>query len=304
MAKYFIGTAGWSYADWSPVFYPGQRGGDFDHLHFYAGFFNTVEVNSTYYKYLTPAMAQGWIEKTADKEDFAFTVKLHQDFTHKRQFNDRNIESVKRLLDVLAVKGRLGALLLQFPYSFSLNSAAIAYVRKLSEIFEAYNRVLEVRHDSWQGSTAVDFCRSLNMTLAAVDQPQIGAAIPFEPVASNKRAYIRFHGRNIDAWRNSIRRFGEKQSYDERSSRYKYLYSPAELIDVVKAVKEIQKQVEEIYVIMNNHPTGYAVANALEMKYYLEELDKVKMPDTIANTFQRLKKIGDIKIVSSEPTLF
>ena len=49
--KFFLGTAGWSYKDWVPGFYPKQQSGSFDWLQFYSHYFNCVEVNSTYYAY-------------------------------------------------------------------------------------------------------------------------------------------------------------------------------------------------------------------------------------------------------------
>ncbi|MGB5287041.1 MAG: DUF72 domain-containing protein [Ignavibacteriaceae bacterium] len=69
MPKYYIGTAGWSYKDWVPSFYPKQQSGKFacrgstssrlDWLQFYSHYFNCVEVNSTYYAYLSPRIVEG-----------------------------------------------------------------------------------------------------------------------------------------------------------------------------------------------------------------------------------------------------
>ena len=124
MAKYYIGTAGWSYKDWVGSFYPKNQSSKFDWLEFYSGYFNCVEVNSTYYAYLSPKIAEGWVRKTEDKEDFSFAVKLHQDFTHNKKFGADQIKAMKASLDALDKAGRLGVILIQFPYSFAFNSAS------------------------------------------------------------------------------------------------------------------------------------------------------------------------------------
>jgi uncharacterized protein YecE (DUF72 family) len=289
--KYYIGTAGWSYKDWVPSFYPKQQSGKFDWLQFYSHYFNCVEVNSTYYAYLSPRIVEGWIKKVADKDEFIFHVKLHQDFTHKRKYDEQNIKAVRYNLDILTKAERLGGLLIQFPYSFPYNNSATQYIQELKDIFPNYKCFVEVRHSSWQNKNAFEFFKQADITFCTIDQPQIGQAIPFEPIITNDRAYIRFHGRNVDAWKKSINNFGKEQSYEERSERYKYLYSPGELIEIEQKIKSIQSKVKEVNIIMNNHPQGDAVANAFELIHLLEEKDKVEMPETILKAYSRLEEL-------------
>jgi uncharacterized protein YecE (DUF72 family) len=149
-----------------------------------------------------------------------------------------------------------------------------------------------VRHSSWQNEKALDFFKQADLTFCTIDQPQIGQAIPFEPILTNDKAYIRFHGRNVDAWKKSINSFGKEQSYEERSERYKYLYSPGELVGIEQKIKSIQLKVKEVNVIMNNHPQGDAVANAFELIHLLEEKDKVETPRTILQAYPRLKELS------------
>jgi len=290
-AKYYIGTAGWSYKDWVPSFYPKNQTAGFDWLQFYSHYFNCVEVNSTYYAYISPKVVEGWIRKVSDSDNFIFDIKLHQDFTHKRNFDEQNIKAVRYNLDLLAKAERLGGLLIQFPYSFSFDSSAIQYIQKLRDTFPNYNCFVEVRHSSWQNNKAMDFFKATNITFCTIDQPQIGRAISFEPIITNDKAYIRFHGRNEKAWKNSINNYGKKQTYEERSERYKYLYSPGELIEIEQKIKLVQEKVKEVHVIMNNHPQGDAVANAFELIHLLEGKDKIEMPETIIKAYPRLKEI-------------
>jgi uncharacterized protein YecE (DUF72 family) len=293
MPKFYIGTAGWSYKDWVPAFYPKQQTGSFDWLQFYSHYFNCVEVNSTYYTYLSPKIVQGWIRKVIDSEDFIFTIKLHQDFTHKKDYDQQKIKAVNYNLDILAKEERLGGLLIQFPYSFPFTNVTAEYVRKLSEIFQNYNCFVEVRHSSWNNKQAMELFKELNLTFCTIDQPQVGKSIPFEPAITNDKAYIRFHGRNVEAWIQSINNYGKKQTYEEQSGRYKYLYSPGELVEIQQKIMEVREKVKEIYVIMNNHPTGDAVVNAFELIHLLEEKIKVDMPETVVKAFPRLQQIGE-----------
>jgi uncharacterized protein YecE (DUF72 family) len=298
MSEYHIGTAGWSYKDWVPAFYPKLQSGGFDWLRFYAHYFNCVEVNASYYTYISPKTVNGWIERVSDSDDFKFTVKLHNDFTHKRDFNEQQVLAVRSNLELLDRAERLGGLLIQFPYSFSFNESSADYIRRLKEIFEDYNCFIEVRHSSWNNEIAYKLFSRLNVTFCSIDQPQIGNTIEFEPVITNDIAYIRFHGRNTDAWMRSIRNFGKEQTYEEQSSRYDYLYTPGELVEIEQKIKEVQARVKEVYVIMNNHPKGEAVANAFELMHLLGEMVKVDMPPTIVSTYPRLNAIAPD---SSEP---
>lgn len=294
----YIGTAGWSYKDWIGPFYHQQQSRDYDWLEFYSQYFNCVEVNSTYYTYVSPSTVRGWVRKVETRDEFFFTIKLHQDFTHKRKFTEENVDAFTKNLEILAKANRLGGILIQFPYSFAFSDITAEYLQKLSEIFYNYNKFVEVRHKSWNNSNVYKFFRDNNLTFCTIDQPQIGEAIPFEPVITNDKAYIRFHGRNTEAWLNSIRTFGKEkpsdnpdEAYKQQSLRYDYLYSPGELIEISQKVKEIFDKVKEVFIIMNNHPQGKGVANAFELIHLLKEKMKVKIPDTMLKAFPRLEKI-------------
>lgn len=283
----YVGTAGWSYKDWVPNFYPKQQTKNFDWLQFYSQYFNTVEVNASYYTYLNPRVVESWLRKTEDIDDFLFSIKLHQNFTHKHNYTKENIKSVQNNLDLLKQSERLAGLLIQFPYSFHYSEGNVDYMRRIIEIFDGYEKFVEVRHASWKNKKA----RSI--TFCTIDQPQIGESIDFNPIVGNKTAYIRFHGRNEDAWFNSFKDFGKEQSYQEQSARYEYLYSPGELVQFNQKIKELYDKVKKVFVIMNNHPKGNAVANAFELLHMLKERSKIKMPDTIVNAYPRLKEFNE-----------
>ncbi len=285
--KLYIGTAGWSYNDWVPNFYPFSQSKEFSWLKYYSRYFNAVEVNSTYYTYLAPSIIKNWLRQIEEIDEFLFTVKLHMDFTHKHSFTKEQVQAVRYNLDILKKSERLGGVLMQFPYSFVCTDSNIDYLARLIKKFEGYDKFVEVRHKTWQGKKAK------TITFCTIDQPQIGEAIEFNTVVGNKMAYIRFHGRNEEAWKKSLNKFGKKQTYEERSARYEYLYSPGELIEISERIKEVYDKVKKVFVIMNNHPHGDAVANAFELMHYLRDRAKVKMPPTIIKAYPRLEGFAD-----------
>src|SRR5258706_13169035 len=79
-----IGPAGWSYKDWEGVVYPQKPGAKFDPLAYLARFFDTIEINSSFYRPPTPKTTRSWVSRVADNQNFIFTAKLHRVFTHER----------------------------------------------------------------------------------------------------------------------------------------------------------------------------------------------------------------------------
>jgi len=126
-AKIYIGTSGWSYpkgeGTWKGHFYPT---GKIDELEYYSQFFNTVEINSSFYRPPNPGYVYNWVKRVP--QDFLFTVKLWQKFTHPKMYQEAtgevaaisqdDVDLFKRSLEPLTRYGRLGALLAQFPPSF------------------------------------------------------------------------------------------------------------------------------------------------------------------------------------------
>ncbi|GAB6282106.1 MAG: DUF72 domain-containing protein [Ignavibacterium sp.] len=292
MSKYKIGTAGWFYKDWVNIFYPPENKNEkTDWLEFYSKYFNVVEVNSTYYSLPSIPIVNGWIKKVEKEEDFSFILKLHQNFTHQRNYTEDNVNAFQSSLNLLKRENRLSGLLIQFPYTFQFSDEALSYISSLKEIFDNTNLFFELRHSSWLNKNAIDYFAEMQLTFCTIDQPQFGRTIPFKPIITNALAYIRFHGRNKEAWSDSIKNFGKRQTYEEQSERYKYLYSKTEILEIVFQIKEIENKVKEIYLIMNNHPTGYAVANAFEFIHHLKENMKLKPPETLVKAFPRLEEI-------------
>ena len=127
-----VGPAGWSYKDWEGVVYPAKSGSKFDPLAYLAQFFDTIEINSSFYRPPSASTSKSWAKRVAQNPHFLFTAKLHQVFTHERGKATREDETMFREgMDPLAEAGKLGAVLLQFPWSFK-NTRRSLLLEKLS----------------------------------------------------------------------------------------------------------------------------------------------------------------------------
>lgn len=290
MKKVFIGTAGWSYKDWVGPFYIKSQTKQYDWLQHYADYFNSVEVNSTFYGYPRKEYVRNWIDKVSHKADFIFEIKLHQDFTHLKNFNGSNVKAVRENLDILKDSGRLGSLLIQFPYSFHMNENNSSYISRLADLFSGYKKVIEVRHNTWNNDKAVKLFNDNGLTFCSVDQPDVSKSLKFDVTVCDKRAYLRLHGRNKDEWFKNINNFKIKQTFEEKNSRYDYKYTLGELTEIKLLIEEHFEEIDEIHIIFNNHPKGKAVINALELNALLDKEIYASLKREL-NLFPELRKV-------------
>ena len=278
-----IGPAGWSYKDREGVVYPQKPGKAFDPLESLARFFNTIEVNSSFYRPPAPTTTKSWVKRVAENKEFVFTAKLHRLFTHERGKATKKDEKEYRAgMDVLAKAGKLGSVLLQFPWSFKNTPDDRVYLAKLLEKFSDYPLVLEVRHSSWNTPEIYEWLEERGVGICNIDQPIFAKSIRPQALTTSPVGYVRLHGRNYKDW------FRDKAQPHER---YDYLYSVDELDPWVTRIKEVAKHSRETYVITNNHFRGKGVVNAIEIKAALEE-ERVPAPEPLFKEYPRLSESG------------
>jgi uncharacterized protein YecE (DUF72 family) len=181
-------------------------------------------------------------------------------------------------MDPLAEAGKLGALLLQFPWSFKNTDEERVYLIQLIERFKDYPLTIEVRHASWNTPGIYEELEKREVGICNIDQPIFKKSIRPSALTTSSLGYVRLHGRNYQNW------FRDKAVRDER---YNYLYSVDELEPWIARIREVAKQSKETYVISNNHFLGKAVVNALEIKATLEER-KVVAPTPLFGGYPRL----------------
>jgi uncharacterized protein YecE (DUF72 family) len=270
MSRTYIGTAGWLYKDWNGKFYPPKL--KQPALQFYAGYFDTVEINSSFYGHIKPKVAEGWCKLAEDvNPNFVFTAKLNRAFTHspiaviestsatsiKPGTNDE--AEAKAGLDVLAAKRRLGALLLQFPISFKNTHENREYLSRLAGRFSEYPLVVEVRHSTWDDTAVLRSFARMGIGFCNIDQPLLGKALAPSQIALGGIGYVRLHGRNYQQW------FEHKRPHD----RYNYLYSSEELESWTRRIEHVSQQSETTFVISNNHFESKAAVNSLQLRSML-----------------------------------
>jgi uncharacterized protein YecE (DUF72 family) len=253
-----IGPAGWSYADWEGIVYPRARNRSFDPLAFLASYFDLIEINSTFYRTPSRETCRRWVDRTADNPDFLFTAKAPQELTHgPRAASEGDVAGFKNAIEPLYESDRLGAVLLQFPWSFRASPEATAYLETLTGWFDPVATVVEVRHGTWGAPRALSFFRQSGIALCGIDQPAVGDSLgPGTHAPTGDRAYFRLHGRNKENW------FRKEANRDER---YDYLYDVSELSYWRDAVNETRGRARNVFVVLNNHFRGQAVVNALQL---------------------------------------
>ncbi|MBV8516785.1 MAG: DUF72 domain-containing protein [Acidobacteria bacterium] len=259
-----IGPAGWSYTDWEGVVYP-KHGSRFDHLAYLSSFFDTIEINSPFYRIPPPNHARSWVRRVAANRDFKFTTKVFRGFTHENAALARDdVKAFRNYLDPLMDAGRLGAILLQFPWSFKNTPESRAKLEALFAAFDAYPKALEVRHSSFEDDAFYRFLDDRNVGWVNVDQPLFDNSVKPAETTTGPLAYARFHGRNYEKW----------FAHDESWERYNYLYSAKELEPWVARI-ESMAQNKDTYVITNNHFRGQAIVNAGELRDSLGQDNKL-----------------------------
>ena len=256
-----FGPAGWMYKDWEGIVYPRPKPRGFDQLRYIAEFFDTVEINSSYYGPPVARTASSWVARVGEYKNFRFTAKLWKRFTHERDkaWTTGEVDQVRAGFDVLMDSGHLGAVLLQFPWSFKRTEENREWLGDVVRAFRQYPLVVEVRHSSW---LVPDFLRSLGeagVGFVNIDQPLYHDSIGPTAHATAHVGYVRVHGRNYKDW------FRDKAPVEQR---YNYLYPASELEPWAERAREIASDLatREVYVITNNHYKGKAVANALMLK--------------------------------------
>ena len=286
-----FGPAGWSYDDWNGIVYPAHRPHGFHEAEYLASFFDTIEVNTTFYHPPRAEISRSWIRRVQHNPNFRFTAKLWQRFTHDRAASRQDERVFKQGVEPLLEAGLLGALLMQFPWSFKNNKENREYVGGLVMQFMEFPLVLEVRHESWNTPEVYRMLHELGVGFCNIDQPVIGRSIRPSGRSTSPLGYVRLHGRNYEHW------FTSSEHPEER---YDYLYSMGELEDWAERIRHVAEAAETTYVITNNHFRGKAVANALQLISIVRN-QTVPVPAALAAEYPVLESIANPAPATAAP---
>ena len=282
-----VGPAGWSYPDWAGTVYPEPKPRGFDPLRYLSGWFDAVEINSSFYRPPTPSMTAAWVRRVENNPNFRFTAKVWQRLTHEGSKDAQDVRAFLQGIEPLAEAARLGALLLQFPWSFKNTTEARERLEMLARLLRNFPLVVEVRHASWADEGFYHFLRDLGIGFCNIDQPLIGQSLKPSSVVTSPAGYFRLHGRNM-AWFTA-----------GREERYNYLYTKEELAGFVPAVQSLAAGAGGGYVFFNNCHAGAAARNALMMKQMLGLVESLTPVQQAVVSGE-----GPGSLTSREPTIF
>ncbi len=239
--NYWVGTSGWLYNHWYVVFYP-EKLPRKEWFSFYSKFFDTVEINSSFYRLPQEGVFKGWREKAPD--GFLYAVKVWRRITHLKKF--RNVEDD---LDVFLNRARLlgdklGPVLFQAPPSLKRDVKLLDDF--LSILPQGFIHVFEFRHKSWFHDEVFDTLRKHKVTFCIMDHPYI----PCPREVTSDFVYIRMHG---------------------KGRLYQGLYSETDLENWASFISNEIEKGKIAFIYFNNDFGGNAVRNALQVKEMLKE---------------------------------
>lgn len=278
-----IGLGGWEHEVLDNCLYPRSGAEPVDKLRVYSQYFDAVEVRATFWDdTLTGADAGRWAEAVAGNKRFLFSVKLHSSFTHRKELKPAIARNARSILQELASRGRLGALLIQFPYAFTNTGAHRYHVEKLAELFAGFPLHVEFRHDSWNYPGLPPFLKDNTLSPVSADFPRILRYMPCVTGIVGDTAYLRLHGRNEKGWLVG--------SFD---ARYDYLYNGREIRELTRRIDAVGDHCKQIIVICNNTTAGKAVANAFQLQWSLKKGKRISIPTDTVRAFPQLREISD-----------
>lgn len=236
--KIFIGTSGWSYNDWIGRFYPSELDRK-EWFNFYCKWFNSTEVNMSFYRFPFPSVVKSWYRKSP--KDFNFTFKANRQITHERKFEcvDSLMKKFCSLVDL--VQEKLGCVLWQLPPSMHYSERNLGLLDGFLDQVEGRKNVLEFRHKSWWRRETYGLLKRHNAAFCVVSCP----SLPEEFIVTSDIAYIRLHG---------------------KSNWYRHEYTEEELTEWAKRIKRAGENCKEIYCYFNNDYNAYAPKNAIELR--------------------------------------
>lgn len=169
MADWYLGTMGFSYADWAGPFYPetlAQR----NYLGHYARFFSAVEIDSTFYGTPRPGTVQRW--RASTPAGFRFCPKTPRIITHEKGLRAAHLDMAEFLTVIRALDDKLGAILIQLPPSFSVDQFEVLD-SFLGELPPDLRFAVEFRHPSWHQPPTAEMLHEHNICWAATEYPNL-----------------------------------------------------------------------------------------------------------------------------------
>jgi uncharacterized protein YecE (DUF72 family) len=239
MSKLYIGTSGFSYDDWVGDFYPMDIASN-KRLNYYAEYFDTVEINNSFYNLPTKKTFQNWADAVPD--GFVFSVKANRYITHMKNLMVDE-EPINRLLKRAEPLGRkLGPILFQLPPQWNLN---LERLEKFVNLLPTdYRFVFEFRNQTWYTEEVYELLKTNNLAFCIHDHQDA----PSPEIVTADFVYFRFHGPD---------------------GYYQSKYNDQQLENWKLKIRKFLRQEVEVYCYFNNDFQGFAIDNAQKLKNLL-----------------------------------
>jgi uncharacterized protein YecE (DUF72 family) len=262
-----VGTSGYSYKEWKGSFYPEDLPAK-SFLKYYAERFDTVEVDSPFYRLPAPETAARWAERTPP--GFVFHAKASKAMTGHEETDskERAFAEFRESLAPLEQSGKLRSVLLQFHPRVKKSPEALVELRDVADLLAPLVPLIEFRHRSWmieeERADTLAFLEQHGLAYVSVDSPRTRASnvMPRIAAATHDVAYLRFHGRNWKTWNKKTKTSGE---------RFDWLYSREDLEDWVEPIARLAEEAREVYALFNNNRFDYVPRSAQVLRGLLDE---------------------------------
>jgi uncharacterized protein YecE (DUF72 family) len=273
LAVLYFGTSGWSYKEWIGPFYEKKE----KMLTYYSKVFRSVEIDSTFYRYPTKEQIYGYGRTISG--DFIFSAKLPKILTHEKLLDkklgiEQDLTRFLELMEPLQSSGKLGAILVQLPPSFTYQSNLSNLIDFIEILPNGYDFAVEFRDPSWLRDEIWKLLKRHNVAYTIVDEP----LVPPEVHITADFSYMRWHGHGKKPW-------------------YNFVYSNEELEKWIPNIRYVSERVHTLYGYFNNHYHGYAPENCIEVLGMLEMAtpEQLRIKEKIVKYNSGKQSAGSVK---------
>jgi uncharacterized protein YecE (DUF72 family) len=262
------GVSGWAHPDWNGTVYSKRKAKSLHPLTMLAESFDTLEIDQTFHGPVREESSRLWLHKVSENPRFVFTAGLWKKFTHDRSLEEADIKTFKNGLWPLLNARKLGALVMQFPWSFRYTAENREFFIRLRRAFHEFPLVAEMRHASWMMEEAVGTMIDYRVGFVNIDQPDHVKAMPPTSFLTSAVGYARLHGKDHHNWFND---FGKDSSAVQPAE---YFYLREELEAWKSRIDRIHQHSAASFVVFTNDIGGNAVYNALSMETMIEGAER------------------------------
>lgn len=240
--KIFIGTSGWSYKHWKGTFYP-EGLPDSQHLDYYLKFFDTVELNNSFYRLPKGETFANWRKAVPPK--FIFAVKASRFITHMKKLKEPQESTAEFFKNIKGLKQKAGPVLFQLPPAWKINTERLEAF--LVHLPSEYRYTFEFRNHSWYTDEVYALLGKYKCAFCIYELDHHLSPV----ILTTDFAYIRLHG---------------------PEGKYQGSYSNRELKKWAERCIGWSKEGKDVFVYFDNDQLGYAAFNAIGLKEQVQKL--------------------------------